>query len=73
MATLQELIQLAENNANLVIDAAQFSTNDLVKIAEVIKRKETHLTLLHPDKKPMIELLRILYICNTQMTLDYTR
>ncbi len=67
-----DLMQLAGLGTNLVIDASQKSTTDLIQIAGSIGLKGGHLRIINCSKKSTIDLMQIVSVYPKNITLDFT-
>jgi len=72
MKSTSDLILLAGNGEDLVIDAGSLPTSDLIMIVGVIGRKDRHITLKNCGKKPTSDLLMICRVYPNNITLDFT-
>jgi hypothetical protein len=71
MKPTNDLLTLAGLGVNLILDAEQKPTTDLIQIAGIIKMKSAHLTIKNASKKPLADLMQICSVCQGNITFEF--
>lgn len=70
--TTANLMLLAGQGTNLIIDATTKSTADLINIAGSVGRAEGHLTIKNCNNKQLADLLKIKTVYPKNITFDFS-
>lgn len=68
--TTADLIMLAGTGANLVIDAKERTTADIIQIVGSIGLKKSHITIKNAQTKTTAELIQITMVYPNNITFD---
>jgi len=72
MKSISDIIMLAGTGVNLIIDAEEISTADLISIAGSIRLHESHVIIRNADCKSTSDLIMISTLNSKNITFDLT-
>lgn len=72
MKTTLDLMQIAGTGANIIIDAAQKTTVDIIQIVGSIGLKNSHITIKNASNKTTVDLLQIASVYPKNITFDFS-
>lgn len=72
MKTTTELMKIALNGGNLIIDAQGKSTTALMEIVSMASASKVHVTIRNAGAKSTLDLKRIASLGPTYVTFDFT-
>lgn len=70
MKTTTDFLNLGSTGVNLIVDASNKTTSELINLAGMVSKHNGHLTLINCNNKTTSELMKIALTAPSNITID---